>query len=418
MSKFIVTGGQKLQGEVRIQGSKNSAFPILAACLLAKGTCQINNVPDISDVKNFLAILEYLGARVEFADHTVTIDTSRVANRDLPQELMSKLRGSIVIVGALLARFGKVRFAYPGGDAIGRRPIDLHLEGFRKLGATVRESDELVEVAAQKLTGARIVLGFTTVTCTENLVLAAVKASGVTEIRLAAAEPHVQALCIFLNLLGAKIEGIGSANLKITGSSRLGQGGFILNSDEIVTMTFCAAAAATRGQVRITGAETSLLDAPLAVLQRMGVDLRTAENEIEIITPAGAYKATKIVTGVYPQLLTDYQPLLGVLATQAEGETLIHDWVYEGRQGYLRALQEMGARIEFDDVHRARIYGPTGLHGIEIKTPDIRAGASILIAALIAKGQSILYNAEIIDRGYEKLDERLNSLGARIERAD
>ncbi len=419
MAKFIVTGGPSLSGEVQVQGSKNAAFPVMAACLLAAGHYELSNVPEIADVRNFLEIMKFLGADFEFKSHILNINTEKIQNRDLPQDLMGKLRGSIVIVGALLSRFGKVRFAYPGGDAIGKRPINEHLEGFKKLGASVQENKGLIEIkAAPKLQGNKIVLATTTVTGTENLILAAVLAQGISEIRLAACEPHVQSLCYFLTKMGAKIEGIGTPNLRIAGAAKLQGARFSLNPDEIDTMTFAVAAAATKGQVRITGVDLQALDAPLGALARMGVNFATSPGNLEIMSPLKPYTSTQIVTGVYPQLLTDYQPLLGVLATQAQGETRIHDWIYEGRQGYLQALQEMGARVEFDDVHRARIYGPSELSGAEIRTPDIRAGASILIAALLAKGQSVIYNAEIIDRGYEKIEERLRSLGAKIERVE
>ncbi len=420
MSKFIVLGGHKLSGEVKVQGSKNAAFPVIAACVLSEGTCRIKNVPEISDVFHFLEILKYLGAAYEFSDHELIINTQNLQNRDLPPEFMGKLRGSIVMVGAILGRFGKVRFAFPGGDAIGRRPIDQHLTGFRKLGARVEERrGGIFDITAPRLTGSKIVLGFTTVTGTENLILAAVRAHGVSEIRLAAAERHVQSLCRFLNTLGAKIQGLGTPNLKITGVRSLGAGEFTLNPDEVAAMTYCVAGAATKGQVKVRGIEPQSLDAPLAVLERMGVNFETGPDFVEVRAPLGsAYDATKITTGVYPQLLTDYQPLFGVLATKARGETMIHDWIYEGRQGYLRSLQEMGARVEFDDLHHSKIKGPVELHGAEIRMPDIRAGASILIAALIAKGQSMIYNAEMIDRGYERIDERLRGLGAEIERVE
>lgn len=407
-----------MSGEIRVQGSKNAVFPLVAASILARGSCYFENVPQIADVQNFLEVLKFLGARVKYQDRDLEVDTTELVNRDISQQFMGKLRGSIVLVGAMLARFGRVRFAFPGGDAIGRRPIDQHLSGFAKLGAKIEEEDDWVTIWANQLIGQKIVLGFTTVTGTENLILAAVKAHGVTEIRLAACEPHVQSLCHFLNMMGANIEGIGTPNLRIIGVESLNGGRYTLNPDEIAALTYAVAAAVTRGRVKICGVEPEKMDAVLAVMERMGVNLIVKHNSLEVLEPKAVYQATKIVTGVYPQLLTDYQPLLGVLATQARGETQIHDWIYEGRQGYLRALKEMGARVEFDDLHRSRIHGPCSLKGAEIKTPDIRAGASILIAALVAKGQSILYNAEIIDRGYEKIDENLARLGAKIERVD
>ncbi|MBI4050366.1 MAG: UDP-N-acetylglucosamine 1-carboxyvinyltransferase [Candidatus Doudnabacteria bacterium] len=415
---FVVQGGNKLKGEVKVQGSKNAAFPVMAACILQPGRYTIRNVPEILDVKNFLEILRYLGAKFESRNHILSLDTNKIENKSLPKKLVAKLRGSIVIAGALLGRFGRVSMAYPGGDVIGGRPIDVHLDGFRKLGAQVRENSDHLEIFAERLIGSKIVLSVASVTGTENLILASVLSQGVTEIRLAATEPHVQSLCLFLAKMGAKIEGLATPYLKVTGVQNLQPVDFTLNSDEIETVTFCVAAAVTRGEVSVTGVDLEYLDAPLALLQKMQVNLETQNGQIQISPPKQPYKAVRILTGVFPQLLTDDQPLFGVLATQAEGETSIHDWIYEGRLGYLKALQAMGARVEFDDIHRCRIYGPSPLHGSEIVTPDIRAGASILIAALVAKGESIIYNAEIIDRGYERLDERLNSLGAKIKRIE
>lgn len=421
--KFVIEGGSQLNGEVKIQGSKNAAFPVIAACVLVRETCIVENVPEILDVKNFLAVLEDLGAAVEFANHRLSVNAKNIRNKDLGHEFMSKLRGSVLYAGALVARFGHARFAFPGGDAIGSRPIDAHLNGFRKLGVEVAEGADFIDITCKKLKGARITMGVPSVTGTENLILASVLTEGVTEIRLAATEPHVQDLCKFLNKMGAKIEGIGTPNLIITGVTALHGAQFALVSDEIATLTYCVAGAVTGGRVKVTGVNLKNLDAPLSVLERMKVNFETGASGdtewVEIKEPvAGGYHATKIVTGVFPALLTDHQPLLGVLATQAKGQTTIHDWIYEGRQGYLRALVEMGAEVRFEDVHRSMITGPTPLHGAEIKTPDLRAGASILIAALVAKGRSVIYNAEIIDRGYEHFDENLRALGANIQRIE
>lgn len=417
MSKFIVQGGAKLRGEVRINGSKNAAFPAIAASILASGISVIKNVPDITDVHDMLGILKVLGAKIVFRDHVLSIDTKNIRYRPLPAKIFGKLRGSVVMAGAMLSRFGKVSLPKPGGDAIGARPIDVHLSGFKRLGANVKHGRN-IEISAKRLRGSHIVLSFTTVTGTENLILASVFASGTTEIRLAATEPHVQNLCLLLRKMGAEISGIGSSSLVIKGVKKLRSATHVLCPDEIETITFAAAVAATRGHAKLTGVDLAALDAPLAVLSRMNVNFATGKNFLEIKPPRGPYVATKIITGVFPQLLTDDQPLLGIIATQSVGETKIHDWIHEGRQGYLKALQKMGAKIEFEDKHRAKIYGPTKLRGAQIRTPDIRAGASIVIAALVAKGRSILYNAEIIDRGYERLDERLSSLGAKIERIE
>lgn len=416
MSRFIIQGGHELSGRVSVSGSKNAALAVLSATILASEPCEIENVPDILDVRVFLMILEHLGARIEFANHKAIVDPRNISSKSVPAKLMSKLRGSILLAGPLLARFGHVSLVKPGGDAIGSRPIDVHLTGFAKLGAVVSEND-IIEISG-KLKGAKIVLSVTSVTGTENLIMAASLAQGDTEIRMAATEPHVQNLCNFLNAMGAKIEGVGTPTLRVTGQNRLSGAKFRIGSDEIEAITFCAAAAATKSEIEITGVDLDHLDAPLATLERMNVRFTIEPGKLRILKPDKDLSGTKITTGVYPQLLTDEQPLLGVLATQAHGETTIHDWIYEGRQGYLVALQQMGATVILEDKNHAKITGPTPLHGAEIKTPDLRAGASILIAALVARGESVIYNAEIIDRGYERLDERLRDLGADIKRVE
>ena len=414
----MIEGGSALSGIVKVQGSKNAALPVIAATILCPGENIIENVPDILDVRNFLSIMGSLGAEYEWKGHTLRISTDELKSQPLPEEPVKRLRGSVLLLGPLLARFGEADMAYPGGDAIGARPIDVHLDGFRKMGAKVQEGQKWVRVEAEELGGEKIVLGVTSVTGTENLILAAMGVAGKTEISMAATEPHVQNLCNFLKTAGADIKGIGTPILKIAGNKKLRGVRFRLCPDEIETVTFCVAAAATRGEVTVQKTDPKFLDAPLNILEKMGVNLKVEGEEIKIGKPEADYKAVKIVTGVYPQLLTDYHPLLGVLATQAVGETSVHDWIYEGRQGYLAALKEMGIDVDFDDVHRSRIRGPTELRGAQITAPDIRAGASILLAALVAKGESVLYNAEILDRGYERLDERLNSLGAKIKRIE
>lgn len=415
MSKFIVEGGNRLHGQVRVQGSKNAAFPVMAAAMLSSGVCVIDNVPDISDVRVFLELLGFLGAKTKFSGHLLTIDARRLENKPLPRELVGRLRGSILFAGALLARFHKAVLPRPGGDAIGVRPIDVHLDGFRKLGARVRKGKDLLSISGRPR-GEKIVLRVRSVTGTENLILASVLATGTTEIEPAAAEPHVQELCRFLNKLGAKISGIGTSRLVIRGVKRLRGGRHRLPADEIVAVTWCVAAAVTRGELAITGVELKNLAAPLVVLERMGVNLKASRGTILVKKPKAPYKSARITTGVFPRLLTDMQPLLGVLATQSAGETTIHEWFHEGRQEYLRPLKKMGAKVRFEGKHQSRIAGPTALHGADIRTPDLRAGASVLIAALVAKGRSTIYNAEIIDRGYERIDDLLKRLGAKITR--
>lgn len=417
MSKFIVQGGEILSGATAIQGSKNASFAAIAATILTDEACEIRNVPDIVDVHNFLAVLGHLGAEYEFQNHILKINTRNLQNRDLPPGLVSKTRGSVLFAGPLLARFGRIRLPSPGGDAFGR-PIDVHLEGFKALGAKSDNVPGGNVITAEKLRGAEIVLPITTVTGTENLILAAVTAEGATDIRLAACEPHVRSLCEMLNSMGADISGVGSPFLAISGVQKLRGVTHTLPPDEIATITFAVAGALTHGQVTIRGVHPGDLDAPLATLKRMNVNFQISGADLAVLPPVLPYRATKITTGVFPQLLTDDQPIFGVLATQSIGETSIHDWVHEGRLGYLAALRQMGAKVELIEKHRAKIFGPTPLSGTEVRTPDLRAGASILLAALVARGTSVIYNAETIDRGYERIDEKLRALGAKVERVE
>lgn len=407
-----------MQGKITIQGSKNASFATIAASLLTTKKCIIQNVPDIADVRVFLEILKSLGSEYEFRDNQLVIDNTDLHLADLPRDLVRKLRGSVLLAGPLLARFGSVTLPSTGGDALGSRPIDIHLDGFKKLGAICSATNQGVNISGAKLFGTKIVLPISSVTGTENLILAAVLADGNTEIRLAACEPHVQALCMMLNQMGAKIFGIGTPNLLIQGVRELFGTTFRLPADEIVAVTFFIAAAVTHGELEVNGLNIEDLDAPLAIMERTKVNVEYGHGWVKIHPPQSDYQATKIVTGVFPQLLTDDQPLFGVLATQSVGETSIHDWVHEGRLGYLPALQDMGAKVEIRGIHRARIHGPTQLHGAEIKSIDLRAGASVLVASLVAQGQSIIYNAEMIDRGYERIDENLKKLGADIHRVD
>ena len=416
MSKFVILGGKPLSGEISVDGAKNAVLPALAATLLTDRPCVIKNVPRILDVFNFVKILSGLGADVKFNAHRIQICCARVKSHTPDKRLVSSMRGSVVLLGALLGRFRKVALAYPGGDIIGARPIDVHLRAFRRLGATVREN-KVIYLSARRLKGNEV-FAESSVTGTENMILASVLAAGTTEIKLAAQEPHVVALCNFLNKMGAKISGAGTHTLKIKGVSRLRGAETRVIPDMIQAGSFAAMAATTNSGLIIRNVDHSHMDAVYNKLSEMGVSFDKSTKTLIINRPKKVYNAAVIRTGLYPNLATDLQPPFGVLATQCRGTSIIHDWIFEGRLGYLKELKKMGARVRQIDSHKAEINGPTRLRSNSIQSLDIRSGMTLVIAALAARGRSIIKDIHHIDRGYEKLDEKLKKIGAEIERIE
>lgn len=417
MEHFIIKGGRPLAGEIEVSGSKNALLPILAATLLTNEPCQIDNIPLIQDGENALAILQSLGAKVFRQGRKVLIDSADVNSFAPPAEVVRKFRGSILFAGALLGRCGKVVMPYPGGDIIGSRPLDVHLEAFKSLGADISQTpDHFLKIEALRLLGAKIVFSEISVTATENTLLASVLAEGETVVKLAATEPHVQDLAAFLKKMGAKIEGAGTNVIRVQGVKKLhgAEHSIIPDSDE--AMSLAVLAAATRSDVLIKKIEPDFLDAGLQKLKVMAVNFELGENWLRIKKPTGLYQASKIQSGLYPKLMTDQIPPLAVLATQSSGVSLIHEWMYEGRLGYINELIKMGANAVVLDPHRALIIGPTALRGNEVKALDVRSGMTMIITALVAEGESILNEAFHIDRGYERIEERLQKLGADIIR--
>ena len=414
MSKYVIEGGNRLRGSVRVAGSKNAVLPLLAATLLTDKDCEISNVPDIHDVRSFLEILQSLGARADFEKGIVKINCGLV-NSFLPDPKVTKtMRASVVLMGALLGRFGKAEVALPGGDKIGKRPIDFHIRAFQSLGADVAEG-ELIKLKAKKLTGAEL-YAESSVTGTENMILASVLAHGQTKIKLAALEPHVQQLCEFLNLMGATISGIGSHTISIKGVRTLKGAKTRVIPDMLEAGTFAILAAASHSSLEIKDVRHDHLDAVYDKFKRIGVSFDKTKESLIINKPRNAYLATEIKTGVYPSLATDLQPPFGVMATQCSGVTKIHDWIYEGRLGYLQELSKMGAKVKKIDEHKAEVFGATKLRGAKIDSLDIRSGITLVIAALIAKGKSEISGVEHIDRGYEKLEEKISAIGGSIKR--
>lgn len=414
MSEFIIDGPVTLNGTVRVGGSKNAILAILPACLLATKPVTLHNVPDISDVRVMLEILQVFGMKIEGASGTVRLDPSELKPAEVPDELATRLRASITMLGPILARFGEVKMVHPGGDIIGKRPIDVHLNGLKAMGAAVERSNSHYDLTGE-LHGATIFQEEASVTGTESTVMAAALADGRTEIRNAASELHVADLVTFLDALGAKIEGGGTNRLTVEGVSELGGGEHTIRCDEIEAGTLMIAAGVTGGEVTLTGVDPQNFAMIPIKLREAGLNFETAEDTITV-KPPHRLKPVELKTNLWPAFPSDLQAPFTLLCTLAEGTSLIHDWMYEERFGYVAELRKMGAQIETPDPHRALVTGPARLTGQKIKSPDLRAGITMVVAALIADGQTIIEHADWIDRGYADIEGRLQELGARIQR--
>ena len=425
MPTLIVTGGRELSGAIRPAGNKNAALPALAATLMASRPVTLRNVPRIRDVHTLLEIMESLGAAASWTGpSTVVVDSAGVSAGNLDPALSERIRASILLAGPLLARFGSLSLPPPGGDVIGRRRLDSHILAFRALGAEVGFSQGL-EIDARSLSGADMFLDEPSVTATENAVMAASMAGGETTIRNAACEPHVQDLCRLLNAMGARIRGIGTSTLAIEGASSLGGADFTIGADHIETGSLIGLAVLTRSRLVIESAPVEHLDSILIGFRRLGVDLRIdgrdliVDGRAEPTVQMDAFgHVPKVDDGPWPAFPADLTSIAVVTATRARGTVLVHEKMFESRMFFTDKLVSMGARIILCDPHRVVVVGPSELHGATVESPDIRAGMAILIAALGARGESRIRNAAQIERGYERIDERLAALGAKIERID
>ncbi len=423
MEEFVIEGGYPLRGEVTPSGNKNAALPLLAACLLTEEPVTLRNVPRIRDVQAMRNLIESLGAVVEELDATTwRITTRELVSSHLDPDLCRRIRASILIAGPVVARAGSLRLPPPGGDVIGRRRLDTHILALCALGAKIHYDREF-EFEAPELHGANILLDEASVTATENAVMAAVLARGETQIRNAASEPHVQELCQFLNILGAQISGIGSNTLHITGVTKLGGGEFTIGPDLLEVVSYIGAAVVTRGEIRIRNAGVQHLEMIRLIFSRLGVHWNVDGNDLLVPSEQSLVIASdldgavpEIKTNVWPAFPTDLTSIAITLATQATGSVLFHDWMFSGRMYFTDKLVSMGARIILCDPYRVLIQGPTRLYGEKLESPDIRAGMALLLAALAAKGTSTIRNIRQIERGYEKVDEKLGSLGAKISR--
>jgi len=425
MDKFMIEGGVSLNGEVTPAGNKNAALPLLAASLLTDEPIILRNIPQIQDTRVMRKLVESLGVQIEDLDATswrVTARDLRLA--DLNPDLCRRIRASILIAGPLSARVGEFKLPPPGGDVIGRRRLDTHILALRALSVDVKY-DRGFSFQAGNLHGADFLMDEASVTATENAIMAAVTAKGDTVIRNAASEPHVQELCYFLNILGAQIEEIGSNTLHIHGVPKLHGGEFTIGPDYLEVISFVGAAAVTHGNVRVKNAGINNLHMIAHVFQRMGVvwqvegdDLIVPSNQDLKIVPDLDGAIPEIKTNVWPAFPTDLISIAITVATQASGSVMFHDWMFSGRMYFTDKLVGMGAKIILCDPYRCLVQGPNQLYSENLESPDIRAGMSMLLAALAAKGKSTVRNISQIERGYQDVDKKLQALGAKIERVN
>ncbi len=415
-----IEGGRPLRGEVSISGSKNAALKLLAAATLTGERCRFTNVPEIADVTLMAEVLSDLGVVVDHPEPNVyEVSAGDVDWLFVPLEAAARMRASFILLGPLLARFGRVIISNPGGDRIGRRPVDLHVEAMQALGAHIdyRNGYYLAE-APGRLRGGEVVFPHVTVMGTENAMLAATLADGHTTIRPAAREPEIDDLIGFLQAMGAEVERTGPDVIEIEGRRRLRGATHHVIADRIEAGTFAVASAITGGEVTLRGAPSAHLGAFLDVLDQVGVEVGGDGDRITVrgAEPGSdAYTATDIETAAYPGLATDLQPPTGVLLTQARGRSTVHETIYEDRLEWLTDLGQMGAKAEIQDAHHAVITGPSRLHGSEVEVSDLRAGASLILGALAAEGQSTIRGVHHVRRGYEGIEGKLLDLGARIE---
>lgn len=426
MSRFLVRGGRPLSGDVTPGGNKNAALPMLAACLLSDQEVILENLPDITDVRVLMEILRSLGASVERKKSgDVHVDAGSLTTTQISEALCRRIRASILVAGPLLSRCGSAELFPPGGDVIGRRRLDTHFLAFESLGTKIEVNGTYKLEAADGLHGAEIFLDEASVTGTENAIMAASLAKGVSTIENAAAEPHVQDLCEMINALGGKISGIGSSTLTIEGVERLGGGRIRVGTDYVEAGSWVAAAAVTGGGIRVLDQKPRDWRMTRLMFRRLGVETHfegsalvvPANQTLEVQTDMHS-AVPKIDDGPWPLFSSDLLPLLLVVATQAKGTILFHEKMFESRLYFTDRLQSMGAQIILCDPHRAVVVGPSRLYGQKVESPDIRAGVAMVLAGLCARGETVISNIHQIERGYEGFDEKIRKLGGSIERIE
>ncbi|MGB7306460.1 MAG: UDP-N-acetylglucosamine 1-carboxyvinyltransferase [Burkholderiaceae bacterium] len=414
MDKLRIQGGTRLSGEVQISGAKNAALPILCSSLLVPGPVKITNVPSLRDVDTTIKLLRTLGAVVEKDGDTVMIDAGPVNSPEAPYELVKTMRASILVLGPLLARFGHARVSLPGGCAIGQRPVDQHIKGLRAMGAEVEISHGYIEARATRLKGARIMTDMVTVTGTENLMMAATLADGETVIENAAREPEVIDLANALISMGAKIHGVGSNRLVIHGVEKLHECHHAVSPDRIEAGSFLCAGAATRGSVTVTHVMPRMMDATVEKLREAGAELETGPDWIKL-TMAGRPRSVGVRTAPYPAFATDMQAQFMALDCVAQGAAVITETIFENRFMHALELQRLGADITIEGS-TALVKGVGSLSGATVMATDLRASASLVIAGLVADGETIIERVYHLDRGYDQMEKKLAALGARVER--
>ena len=417
MEYFAVTGGRPLAGEVRVHGAKNSALPILAATLLVRGESVIHNCPALTDIQTALDILSCLGCRVRRTGETVTVDAAHLTGAAIPDELMGRMRASVLFLGALLARQGEASACWPGGCALGRRPIDLHIRAFQALGAQVETRGEHLRLTAARLAGRRLSLPFPSVGATENAMLAACGCPGVTRISGAAREPEIEDLQGFLQAMGADIQGAGTSTVIIRGGAPLRPARYRVMGDRIAAATYLCAAAAAGGQVALTGVDPEHLRAVLTALEQAGCSVQTGPGEIALTSGGCLCAVPPVVTEPYPGFPTDAQAIFMAALAGGRGVTLFRENIFESRYGHVAQLRAMGADIQVEG-REAIVTGAGGLHGADVRGGDLRGAAALVVAGVAARGETRVTGLAHIRRGYDGLDVGLRALGADITETD
>lgn len=419
MAKYIINGGNKLNGRIRISGNKNEVLPCMAAALLTDQPVTLTNIPNISDVAVLVSLLESLGSKVTLGDHSLTIHTPKITKTELAEELTRKLRASVLLAGPLLARSHNVTIHHPGGDVIGIRSLESHWQGFQALGYQFKKSDQRYDLKRRDAHQGQVEIFMeeASVTAAENLIICCCLQKGTTIIRNTPEEPHVTNLCRMLKQMGAKITGEGTSCITIEGVNTLSGTEFEIGADFIEIGTYAIAAAITGGKVELTNCSLQNLEPIIYPLQKMGINFVTRADHIEV-TAKKLKAVSKLHTNIWPGFPTDLMSVMIVLATQSQGVSLLHDWMYESRMFFVDKIISMGANITIADPHRVVVFGPTRLSARNMDSPDIRAGVALVLAALVAKGTSTINHAELIERGYENVVGNLSQLGADINRTD
>lgn len=417
MEKFEIIGGKKLSGTIEVRGSKNATTPILAATLLTKEECILSNIPLIEDVFRMIEILESLGAQIKWlSKRKISVKCENIDPAKMDMEKVKKMRSSILLLGSLSARFDNFSLYHPGGCVIGARPLGTHFDAMRKMGVEINQDEKRYIISASGRKAKKVILREMSVTATENAIMLASGMDGKTIIKIAATEPHVEDLGRFLVKMGAKIKGLGTHTLEITGTSNLHGAKHKIIPDANEAATFLIMGVATGSPITVKNTREDHLDLVLEKLREFGADFKVEKNQIEVIPASKLTAVSKIDTRTYPGVPSDVQAPFGILATQSEGKTLIHDSLYESRFNYVNELKRMGANAEILDPHRVEITGPEKLVGQEITSFDLRAGATLIIAALLAEGKSTINEIYQVDRGYERIEQRLKKLGVNIRR--